>query len=397
MKDYKLHVSEGFKDIYGKEMLIKKELENKVFNIFKSYGYELIKTPGVEYQDVYTLGKGYKPELYNLINRQGEILSLRSDMTSSVARFISTNKKLQNGIKKYSYIADTYRYPRQYQGKNHQFLQAGIELIGDKSVEADIQTIYLASHILKECNIKNYTINLGSTLFLKTLFNDFNLSDEIVKNIMNSIEEKDYVLLSEYLNNNVSSDKAKFIIDLMMRGGRLNYIEKLMKQLQGTKSYEVLKYLKKIYMTLKELELDNIIFDFSIFSYQEYYTGIIFKIYIDSVTKEVVSGGRCDSLFKEYGFDTPNVGFGIDLDILTDYVYRFNLLNVESEKYLAFSNEKTFVNAMIQNQKFRDQSIIVSQINNLESLDKAMEYAKMNNFTKIIVYKENGFELKEVK
>ena len=52
---------------------------------------------------------------------------------------------------------------------------------------------------------------------------------------------------------------------------------------------------------------------------------------------------------------------------------------------------------MIQNQKFRDESIKVSQVNNLESLDKAMEYAKSNNFTKVIVYKDNGFELKEVK
>ena len=45
MKNYKLHVSEGFKDTYGNEMLVKKEIEARVLNVFESYGYELIKTP----------------------------------------------------------------------------------------------------------------------------------------------------------------------------------------------------------------------------------------------------------------------------------------------------------------------------------------------------------------
>ena len=396
MKNYKLHISDGFKDIYGSEMLIKKELENRVLNVFNSYGYELIKTPGLEYMDVYTLGKGQKPELYTLINRQGEVLSLRSDMTSSVARFVSTNKKLKAGVKKYCYSADTYRYPRLYQGKNHQFLQAGVELIGDDSIEADITTIYLASCTLKKCNINEFTINLGSSLFLKTLFDDFKLNDEIKKNIIEAIELKDYVLLSEYLNNNVDKEKADFILELMLRVGKLKYIDKQMEALKNTKSYEVLQYLKKIYLTLNELGVFNIIFDFSIFSYQEYYTGIIFKIYIDSVTKEVVSGGRCDKLFNEYGFDTPNIGFGMDLDRITDYVYKNDLLNIKIKKYLSYQKE-FLTKALIENDKFRKDNIIVSHVNNLDNLDIAMAYAKDHKFDSIIIYNENGFELKEVK
>ncbi|MCR5350227.1 MAG: ATP phosphoribosyltransferase regulatory subunit [Acholeplasmatales bacterium] len=396
MKNYKLHISDGFKDIYGTEMLIKKELENRVLNVFNSYGYELIKTPGLEYMDVYTLGKGQKPELYTLINRQGEVLSLRSDMTSSVARFVSTNKKLKAGVKKYCYSADTYRYPRLYQGKNHQFLQAGVELIGDDSIEADITTIYLASTVLKKCNINNFTINLGSSLFLKTLFDDFKFSDEIQKNIIEAIEHKDYVLLSQYLNSNVDREKAEFITELMMRGGKLKYIDKQMNVLKDTKAYDVLKYLKNIYLTLNELGVDNIIFDFSIFSYQEYYTGIIFKIYIDSVTKEVVYGGRCDKLFKEYGEDTPNVGFGMDLDLITDYVYKNDLIDVKTKKYLSYQKE-FFTKALLNNEELRKDNIIVSHVNNLDNFDMALNYAKDHKFDYIVLYNENGYELKEVK
>ena len=396
MKNYKLQISEGFNDIYGKKMLIKKELENKTLEAFKSFGYELIKTPGLEYIDVYTLGGGQNPDLYNLINHQGEVLALRSDMTSSVARFVSTNEKLHNGVKKYCYIADTYRYPRQYQGKNHQFLQGGIELIGDDSIEADISTIYLASKVLNIANVKNYTINIGSSLFLKTLFEDFKFNNEIIKNIIDAIESKDYVLLRDYLNENVDKEKASLIIDLMMRGGKLKYIDGLMKKLEHLNCYKVLNDLKTIYVTLKQLNVNNIIFDFSIYSYQKYYTGIIFNIFIDSVTKVVLNGGRCDKLFKEYGYDTPNIGFGVDLDILTDYVYKNDLLDIKSEKYLSYQKEELFIKAMLENEKLRKENIIVSQVNNLKSLDDAIKYAKNNGFTKVIVYNENGYELKEV-
>ena len=104
MKNYKLHVPEGFKDVYGYEMLIKKEIENRVLNCFNHYGYTHIKTPTVEYIDLYSDNGLQKPDLYNLINRQGEVLSLCNDMTRSIARFVASKSDDTIGIKRYSYI-----------------------------------------------------------------------------------------------------------------------------------------------------------------------------------------------------------------------------------------------------------------------------------------------------
>ena len=395
MKNYKLHVSDGFKDVYGDTIIVTKEVENIVLNTFTSFGYEMIKTPGLEYLDVYSLGGSQKPDLYNLINRQGEVLSLRNDMTSSVARFVSTNNSLKPGTLKYCYSQDTYRYPRLYQGKNHQFLQAGVELIGEDSMESDVSVIYLANKALLNCNCKKFTINIGSSLFLETLCEDFKINKEIQEDIYNSIQNKDYITLREILSNNLDSDKASFIIDLMMRGGKLSYIEKLMKRLEGTKSYKVLDYLKNIYLELEALDVKSIIFDFSIYSYAEYYTGIIFKIFVDNVTKEVVSGGRCNSLFKEYGRDLPNCGFGLDIDVLSSYVLSNNLIDIKKEKYLAYQGGKLFTRVIKGNEKLRSEGVIVSLVV-LDDLDKAIEYAKNHGFTKVITYTENDYTLKEV-
>ena len=394
MKDYKLHISDGFRDVYGKEILIKKELENRILKAFNLYGYELIKTPSLEYIDVYS-NKGQKPDLYNLINRQGEVMALCNDMTRSIARFVSTNNSLKGDVFKYCYSQDTFRYPRLYQGKEHQFLQSGVELIGDNSIESDIQIIYLANQVLKHCNCNKFTINIGSSLFLKTLMEDFSINGELRSSIYHSIEINDYVTLRAILNENLDSDKADLFIELMLKGGRLKFIDKLMNKLEGLKSYDVLKYLKDIYNALKELGVEDIVFDFSIYSYQDYYTGIIFNIYIDNVTSYVVNGGRCDLLFKEFGKDLCDVGFGIDVDILTNYVISNNIISLEEEKYLSISDKKSFSFAVKNNDTFREKGIIVNEANgNIADIES---YAKENGYTKIIEYKDNKINLKEVR
>lgn len=395
MKNYKLHISDGFRDIYGKEILIKKELENRILNIFESYGFELIKTPGVEYIDVYS-NNGQKPDLYNLINRQGEVLALCNDMTKSIARFVSTNNSLKGDVFKYCYSADTFRYPRLYQGKTHQFLQSGCELIGDNSIESDIQIIYLAHKVLKACNINKFTINIGSPLFLKQLMKDFNISDEIRGLIYHSIEIKDYVTLRNILDNNLEKNNADLIFELMLKGGRLKFIDSLMNKLKNYKCNEELKHLKNIYNSLKELGVENIIFDFSIYSYQDYYTGIIFNIYIDNVVRYVVNGGRCDLLFKDFGKDLCDVGFGIDVDTLTDYVINNDLISLKNEKYLSITDSESFVKATLNNDTFRDNGIIVNEMK-FDSIDSAVKYAKENGYSKIIEYKNNNISIKEVR
>ena len=393
MKNYKLQVSEGFKDTFGNEMLLKKEIENKVLNVFKLYGYELIKTPTVEYIDVYSSNGMQKPDLYSLINRQGEVLALCNDMTSAIVRFVSSNNI--NEPKKYCYIADTFRYPRLYQGKNHQFLQAGVEIIGIDSINSDVEALYLACKVLNKCNVNNFTVHLGSSEFLHVLLNDFNINDDIQAIIYKSIENKDYVTLKNILNSNLDSETAKFIIDLMLRGGKLKYIENLMNKLKDTKSYNVLVYLKNIYLTLNELGYKNILFDFSIYSYANYYTGMVFQIYIDNISKAIISGGRADNLFDSFGKSICDIGFGLDVDSLTTYILENDLINVKNEKYLSFASAESYIKANANNDLLREKGIIVNHVL-FNTLADALEYAKANDYGKVIEYDNSDIRLWEV-
>jgi len=392
MKNYKLHTSEGFKDSYGKEILIKKEIENSLLDCFKSFGLELIKTPGVEYIDVYSDKGIQKPDLYNLINHRGEVLALCNDMTASIARFVSSNNI--KAPAKYCYSADTFRYPRLYQGKRHQFLQAGIELVGNENVESDIEAIYIAHKVLNKLNINNYSIHLGSSKFLDLLFEDFKINDLIKKEIYQNIENKDYVSLNELLKNNLDENNYKFLFDLMLKGGKLKFIENLIKDLKGYKALEEALYLKNIYNTLKELGVENIIFDFSIYPYATYYTGIIFEVYLENASKSIISGGRCN-VFKSFGLDYSDIGFGLDIDVLTQYALDNKLIIINQRRYISFADKASYIFSLKTNDSFREDGIIVNDLR-LNSLEETIKYAKDNGYSRVISYENNSFKLLEV-
>ena len=394
MKNYKLHVSEGFKDTYGKEMLVKKEIEHKVLDIFKHHGFELIKTPTLEYLDVFTKEGLQKPDLYNLINRQGELLALCNDMTSSIARFVCSNVSLPSGTKKYCYIQDTFRYPRLYQGKNHQFLQAGCELIGDSGILADASIIHLASSCIKGCNLYDFTIHLGSSSFLSHLLDEFKIKD--TTKFYELMDNKDYVSLRNYLNGILKEEDTNLLIDIILKGGKLHYIENLIDRFDNSSVKEDLVYLKNVYLVLESLGVNNIIFDFSIYTYAKYYTGIIFEIYIDGISKSVCSGGRLDSFLKYFGKDLSDCGFGLDIDSLAKYCLDKELIKIDNLKYLSCITVDNLKYQNEVNESFRKEGIIVSSIM-YKSIDDAMKYAKDFGYNKIIIFDKNSYEVMEVK
>ena len=140
----------------------------------------------------------------------------------------------------------------------------------------------------------------------------------------------------------------------------------------------------------------NIIFDFSIYSYAEYYTGIIFNFYVEGAKKSVISGGRCDKLFKHYGKDLEDIGFGLEIDSLAEYVLENDLIDLKKVKYLSYSDANSFVTATINNETFREDGIIVSD-GHFNSLEDATKYAKENDYDAVIEYSNNKIRLWEVK
>lgn len=396
MKNYKLQTSEGVRDYLGNELLVKEEIETRLKKLFTSYGYNLVKTPTFEYLDVYMADGVQKPALYNLINRQGEVLALRNDMTASIARIVASKDNSNVVPKKYSYIADTFRYPRLYQGKSHEFTQAGIELIGISSVKADIECIKLAFQACNDINISKFTVHIGSGAFVNTLLKDFNVSDEDIKDILVTIANKDFVMLKNKLEAiSMEKSKVELILKLMRNAGKLNFLQGIIDELNGLASASILESLKELYSELLKLGLENrVVFDFSISSYVDYYTGVTFQIFAEGIGRALVSGGRCDNLLKRFGKDLPVIGFGLDVDAALDYIVSNNLIEIKNERYISFSDAASHELGFNNNEKLRANGIIV-EVSMFDTLDETLDYAKSVKATKVLVYENNA--IKEIK
>lgn len=385
MKNYRLHTTEGVQDCLGTQMEWKEEILKKIKKVFFLHGYEYVKTPTLEYIDVYSEQGLQKPDLYTLINRQGEVLALCNDMTASVVRLVATKDHNDILPKKYCYASETFRYPKMYQGKSHEFLQAGVELIGVDDILADVECISLASKALQACGIGQHRIHLGSSSFLNCLFEDFGIIEEMQEKIRLNIEEKNYVDLKKMLNLVVSSEKASFLMNIILKGGKISYIEELMSKLSKTKAFEELRYLKQLYLALTDRGIDNVIFDFSIYSYAKYYTGVIFSIFTEGANRSIVDGGRSNHLFERFHCSYPLIGFGMDVDLMTDICMTQNQEKTKTVRILSYAQPGFEAQAYLDNEALRAQGYSVS-CSLLKSLEEAKIYAKEKGFTYLLVY-----------
>jgi len=316
MKNYKIHLPEGMKDICGDELIVNDKIENILSNVFYSFGYEKIKTSLLEYINVQS-DCIQDLACYKLINRNGEILNLRYDVTPSIMRYI-TNKN--NDVYKFYYILDSYRFPVKFARKTHELRQAGIELIGVDNYFGEFELIEILNEVLNVFNISEYSIHFSHANFLSVLFSDLKVKKEVAEKLLAAIKLKDFV---EFKN---IADKLNLdidVINLVRVGGRSNYLKKLSDNLVGFKSKLIIDELLLIYNHLEELGLSSkVIFDFGILPYGTYYSGLTFQVFIKGVESNVITGGRYDS-------DVKGLGFGCDLDAITSYITNNELLNIE--------------------------------------------------------------------
>ncbi len=398
MKNYKLHTSEGVKDYLGKELLVKEEIEKRIKDLFICHGYELVKTPTFEYIDVFSNGHVLQqPTLYSLINRQGEVLALRNDMTSSIARIVATHDANAIFPKKYCYIANTFRYPRAYQGKSHEFTQAGIEIIGVDNVKSDVECITLAFKSLKKIGLDKFTIHIGSTEFIEGLFNEFNLSNNQREILFSIIESKDFVSLkNKMVEYKIDNKYVDLVLMIMSNAGKLNFLDSVIARLEGFDSIKYLERLSIVYHELMKLGLQNkVVFDFSVYSSAKYYTGLTFQVFAEGIGRAVVSGGRCDSLLSNFGASRPMIGFGLHVDSILEYVMNHDLISISHIKYLSHCDSEGHSFALEKNTEFREQGIIVSE-SVFYSLNEAIEYAKINKYNRVLNYTNDKLEIIEL-
>jgi len=397
-------IPEGVEDLHSTQYEIKENTIMKMKKIFKAYGYRQILTPTFEYYDLFSEKEGtiHKDEMFKIIDRDGKILVLRPDVTTPIARMVAANYKDFPGYLKFSYATNVFRVHDQQNVMKKEFTQTGIEYLGNDKPDSDAEVISLAIECLKSCGLEDFQIDLGQAGYFKGLMHKVDISPEERIQIRTLIENKNFVELDQLLKN------LKLDVDFKNRISEIPYLygrpEEVMKKARkyicNEEMERAIENLNSVYEILKTYGYEEyLIVDLGLLHHIHYYTGVIFKGYVNHYGKTILSGGRYDQLTKHYGSNMPATGFGLNIDQLLEAMKLYSIQEkVEcSTDYLIIYTESTRQEGFKLGKKMRERGWIVETDLLEGDLEIHLQNAIARNIKYIALIDEDEVEILNVK
>ena len=190
MKRYSRLTPQGSRDLLFEECDDRRRVESILSDLFKEKNYRKVMTPTIEYFDVFksdNLGIESE-EMYKLSDNQGRTTVLRPDNTSPIARLVATRLSDSDFPVRLYYNQSIFVRNKQLAGRTDEIEQSGIELIGDGSMEADIEVISTAYEALKRNDVQSFKLELCHAGFFNAILDKMNLSPSQKADICSLIE-----------------------------------------------------------------------------------------------------------------------------------------------------------------------------------------------------------------
>lgn len=388
----------GTRDFLFTEMRERKEAESTLRNVFENYGFQEIKTPLFEELKLFTTKSGEEivDQLYNFKDKSDRELALRPELTAPVARLYlnELQKTTAKPIKLY-YYGSCFRYERPQKGRFRQFWQFGCELIGAKSPEGEAEVISMCNESLESLGITPADININHLGIIRGLFAHFNIDTKTQREIMVIIDKGDKELLKESLvgdnpviDNEELNNVLLNLIDMV--GGKeiLPDIKELVKPYDEPQ--EALAELEELVKTLDSFGVDNYTLNLGVARGLDYYTGIVFEVYIPELgAQKQVCGGGTYSLIKVFGGEEiESTGFAFGFDRLMNAIEELNgekELKPYLDVFVAPINDETRQKSFEITQTLRKNGIATDVDLNRKKFKKLMNHANNINVGKVVI------------
>ncbi|WP_101909582.1 ATP phosphoribosyltransferase regulatory subunit [Marasmitruncus massiliensis] len=323
MKRYNKSTPDGTRDLLFEECEARDEAVFRLTAMFRSRGYRQVMTPAIEFYDVFGSSGTYFPQenMYKLTDNRGRLMVMRPDCTIPIARLAATRLTAMPMPLRLYYSQNVYRMGHDERGKRDEIFQTGVELIGSNSLRSDLEIVELAASGLSDLNGESFRLEICHIGYFRALIDSLDTDDATKEEIRQSVEQKNYAALNDLLEQFGSSKAAAALKYLPRLFGGEEVFEKAYSLFDENGAKESLDYLKSIYEDLCQLELeDRVLIDLGLVNQAEYYTGIIFRGYLDGIGEPVLSGGRYDNLIHDFGVSLSATGFAVTVDLVTGAV-----------------------------------------------------------------------------
>jgi ATP phosphoribosyltransferase regulatory subunit len=273
---------------------------------FGSYGYVPIEPPSVERARAAT---GVDERRMMRFLDQGELLALRPDVTTAIARVVSQRYGDARGALRLSYFTTVFRQERSMRGSEREYDQAGIELVGASGVLADAEVLAVLCEALAAVGLRAFTIEVGHIGAVRALFDG--LSAEAIETVIDHLRGADHVgAFAAAAAAGLSPERvAEARRALAVRGRGIE-------TLSGpavTELRETIHLARELFpFEDGEPRVEGRTLwgvpDLAVIPALPYYTGVVFEVVSPRVGFPIAMGGRYDGLL---GLARPATGFGI--------------------------------------------------------------------------------------
>ena len=320
MANRKLQIPNGMQDTLPGECARKRQLEQRLRQLFTLEGYQEIETPILEFYDALDdRTYGFRPEhLWKTFDAQGRILAVRPDSTIPAARMAAGKLADAPLPLRLCYLQSATKLLTETSSLLCEETQAGVELMGEGSPQADAEVIALAVHTLRESGLKDFQIELGQAQFVTGFLREAGLTDEQCAAVSAMTEEKSLLDMAAYLRAaGLAEETVARVLRLPDLYGDASVLDEAAALTRHPLCLAAIDNLRQILTVLREYGCDDCIsIDLGMAHQANYYSGTIFRGLVPELGQPLLSGGRYDRLMARFGRELPATGFALSMKLL---------------------------------------------------------------------------------
>ena len=321
-----LRLPRGTESLILEEAARHRVVIRRIEELFERWGYLPAQTPMVDFAELYQplLPEENFRQAYRLIDREGELLMLRADITLFLAKQLGMRLSEEELPVRVCYADAILRYEARHDISKNEFFQSGIELIGVPGADGDLETLLLLEEALEAAGAERYALHIGSSALLHRTFDSLRpespVSEEHMRGLVigRRFSELESELSRVVEKGRMKKERMEALLTLYQLVGTAEEIAAGARELRTELTdgeVEEIDYLLSLYETLLQLRPASaeqpIRLDLSEVGSRSYYTGISFQAYVDRLDSAIASGGRYDALLASFGFAAPSVGFSM--------------------------------------------------------------------------------------
>jgi len=315
-------IPRGAADYFWQEAYRRRLLEQALLRVFRAWGYGDVIPPSFEYADTFARrgSAELQSELCRFLDRDGSMLALRADMTIAVARLVGTRLHDWTMPQRFCYAGSVFRDVEPRAGQQREFQQAGVELIGSASHQADAEVLALTARALEAVGLRDFRIVLGQMHYFDGLLQALGLDAAQQQQLQTAVDRNSEAELAAFLQAAhlpPASDAAVRELPTLSGADVDGLLARAAALCLNETMQAAVDNLRAICGVLRAHGvLDKVSLDLTEIHNLGYYTGITFEVLAHGVGYRLASGGRYDNLVGSFGSPQPAVGAAFGLERL---------------------------------------------------------------------------------